>query len=272
MAPAADPTTPVADPTTPAAKPARNYDRFYFQTSIYTSHFHHDPKHDDHNHVLDAEYRFDKDEGDKVVDASGKDNHGTARGALLGEGRGGGKSRRFDGKGYLEVPKSASLNPAVASWTVEVTFQAEKPDGILLARGGRSNGYCLHLEGGKPVFTVVSQGRASRVVAGQAVGTDWVRVTARIAGVVPLRAPVRIIAADFDHADFAGFAYETLPGHPERGREAFYVTRTDGLVEFTVTAFSKPAAWYSRLGGPITHVVQNRYTNKYLLAMAIQPR
>jgi arylsulfatase A-like enzyme len=126
------------------------------------------------------EYRFDKDEGDKVMDDSGKDNHGTARGAPLAEGWDGGKARRFDGKGYLEVPKSASLNPAVAGWTVEVTFRAEKPDGILLARGGRSNGYCLHLEGGKPVFTVVSQGRASRVVAGQAVGTDWVRVTARI--------------------------------------------------------------------------------------------
>ncbi|NUP50484.1 MAG: DUF1990 domain-containing protein [Catenulispora sp.] len=99
-----------------------------------------------------------------------------------------------------------------------------------------------------------------------------VRVTARLAGIVPVPAPVRIIAADFDEADWAGFAYEALPGHPETGREAFYVTRTDGLVEFTVTAFSKPATWYSRLGGPITRIVQNRYTNKYLLAMAIQPR
>ncbi len=96
------------------------------------------------------------------------------------DGRGGGKARRFDGKGYIEVPKSASLNPAVAGWTIEVSFQADKPDGIVLARGGRSNGYCLHLENGKLVFTVVSQGRASRVVASQAVGTDWVRVSARI--------------------------------------------------------------------------------------------
>ncbi|NUR59698.1 MAG: DUF1990 domain-containing protein [Catenulispora sp.] len=98
------------------------------------------------------------------------------------------------------------------------------------------------------------------------------RLTARVAGVIPLRAPFRIIAADFEEADRAGYAYETLPGHPELGRESFYVTRTAGLVEFTVTAFSKPAVWYSRLGGPVTRIIQNRYTNKYLLAMAIRPR
>lgn len=98
------------------------------------------------------------------------------------------------------------------------------------------------------------------------------RLTARVAGLIPLRAPFRIVAADFDEADWAGYAYETLPGHPERGREAFYVTRADGLVEFTVMAFSQPAVWYSRLGGPVTRMIQNRYTNKYLLAMAVRPR
>jgi uncharacterized protein (UPF0548 family) len=98
------------------------------------------------------------------------------------------------------------------------------------------------------------------------------RLISRVAGVVPLRAPFRVVTADFDRADYAGYAYETLPGHPERGREAFYVTRGEGLVEFTVMAFSQPAVWYSRLGGPVTRIIQNRYTNKYLLAMAVRPR
>ncbi|MEY9930086.1 uncharacterized protein (UPF0548 family) [Catenulispora sp. GP43] len=98
------------------------------------------------------------------------------------------------------------------------------------------------------------------------------RLISRVAGVVPLRAPFRVVAADFDSTDHAGYAYETLPGHPERGREAFYVTRGEGLVEFTVMAFSQPALWYSRLGGPVTRIIQNRYTNKYLLAMAVSPR
>jgi uncharacterized protein (UPF0548 family) len=98
------------------------------------------------------------------------------------------------------------------------------------------------------------------------------QLISRVAGVVPLRAPFRVITAEFDSPDYAGYAYETLPGHPERGREAFYVTRGEGLVEFTVMAFSQPAVWYSRLGGPVTRIIQNRYTNKYLLAMAIRPR
>lgn len=95
------------------------------------------------------------------------------------------------------------------------------------------------------------------------------RLISRVAGVVPLSAPLRVIAADFDSARHAGYAYETLPGHPERGRESFYVTREEDSVEFTVTAFSQPALWYSRLGGPVTRIIQNRYTNKYLLAMKI---
>ena len=74
-----------------------------------------------------------------------------------------------------------------------------------------------------------------------------------------------------------GFAYETLPGHPENGKESFVVTRVrtpDGFDEvwFTVTAYSKPALWCSRLGGPVTRIIQNRHTNKYLRAMAIRPR
>ena len=98
------------------------------------------------------------------------------------------------------------------------------------------------------------------------------QLISRVAGVIPLRAPFRVVTAEFASADYAGYAYETLPGHPEDGREAFYVTRGEGLVEFTVMAFSKSVLWYSRLGGPVTRIIQNRYTNKYLLAMAVHPR
>ena len=94
----------------------------------------------------------------------------------------------------------------------------------------------------------------------------------RVAGVIPMRAPFRVVTAEFDSAEHAGYAYDALPGHPVRGREAFYVTRAEGLVEFTVMAFSQPALWYSRLGAPVTRIIQNRYANKYLLAMAVRPR
>ena len=127
--------------------------------------------------VLD--YRFDHDEGDKVVDASSHKNHGTAKGAPLAEGRAGHKARRFDGKGSIGVGKSPSLNPGVGAWTVEITFKSDAPEGIVLAHGGETNGYCLWLEGGRPAFTVVANRTASRVALQQKVTGEWTTVTAR---------------------------------------------------------------------------------------------
>ncbi len=126
------------------------------------------------------EYRFDKDDGDSIVDASGKNNNGTAKGVSLVEGRNGGKARRFDGNSYIDVPKSPSLNPAVGEVTIEATFKAEKGDGVVLAHGGRSNGYCLSLADGKPLFTMVAQGRRAQVSAPDSVVGRWVMVRASL--------------------------------------------------------------------------------------------
>jgi hypothetical protein len=148
--------------------------------------------------VLD--YRFDKDEGDKVIDASGKANHGHARNVPLAEGREGRKARRFESQGCIEVPKSPSLNPSVWSWTVEVTFKADAPDGILVAHGGAVLGYCLALEGGKPVFTVVGQKAQTRVAAADTATAAWTTVRAEITlqalslavnGAPPVSAPLK---------------------------------------------------------------------------------
>ncbi len=58
----------------------------------------------------------------------------------------------------------------------------------------------------------------------------------------------------------AGFAYGTLPGHPECGEEAFLVTLDEaGEVHLTVTAFSRPALWFTRVAGPLVPVVQRAY-------------
>lgn len=94
----------------------------------------------------------------------------------------------------------------------------------------------------------------------------------RVGGVLPLTAPVRICWTA-DSPEQAGFAYETLPGHPEDGRESFVVTRGVGAagfdeVWFTVSAYSRPASVLARLGGPVTRMVQLRYANKYLMAVA----
>ena len=65
-----------------------------------------------------------------------------------------------------------------------------------------------------------------------------------------------------------GFAYGTLPGHPKSGEERFSVElRRDGTVELTITAFSRPASWWSRLGSPVARLAQRRITERYLDAL-----
>jgi uncharacterized protein (UPF0548 family) len=63
-----------------------------------------------------------------------------------------------------------------------------------------------------------------------------------------------------DSDERIGFGYGTLSGHPECGEEAFVVQRdADGSVGFTVQAFSRPARWYTRAGGPMVPALQLAY-------------
>lgn len=83
----------------------------------------------------------------------------------------------------------------------------------------------------------------------------------------PIRIPCRVVYV-LDESDRAGFAYGTLPGHPESGEELFSVEiRPDGAVVAVVAAFSRPGRWYSRLGGPVARALQALMTRRYLAAM-----
>jgi uncharacterized protein (UPF0548 family) len=87
-----------------------------------------------------------------------------------------------------------------------------------------------------------------------------VDVTVTLAAVI--KAPCRVVWA-VEERRRAGWAYGTLAGHPESGEEAFLVERTgDGTVWLTVTAFSRPATWYARAGGPATRGFQHAYARR----------
>lgn len=89
-----------------------------------------------------------------------------------------------------------------------------------------------------------------------------------LVGLGPLRAPARVVYV-IDEEDRRGFAYGTLPGHPESGEELFAV-RYDpatGDVHAEVAAFSRHATWWSRLGSPVTSLAQRVITNRYLSAL-----
>jgi uncharacterized protein (UPF0548 family) len=88
------------------------------------------------------------------------------------------------------------------------------------------------------------------------------------AGPVRISAPCRVIYVVNDPSR-RGFAYGTLPGHPESGEEAFVVERhTDDTVTFTITAFSRPATLLARAAGPVGRIIQRRITSRYLQALA----
>ncbi len=82
-----------------------------------------------------------------------------------------------------------------------------------------------------------------------------------------LAAPCRIVSV-IDGQTRWGFAYGTLPGHPEQGEEAFVITISpDQTVVFEIEAFSRPAELLVRLSGPIGRGMQKGGTGGYLRAL-----
>jgi hypothetical protein len=128
------------------------------------------------------EYRFDKsgveNVVEKVIDTSGHNNSGVAKGLRTSGGRNGASAAKFDGRAYMDVPRSPSLNPAVGAWTVETIIKPDNPTGVILAQGGASYGYVLWLEGGRLRFTVVGSAKATQVESPTVVVGNWTTIRA----------------------------------------------------------------------------------------------
>ncbi|MBN1420697.1 MAG: PQQ-binding-like beta-propeller repeat protein [Planctomycetes bacterium] len=88
----------------------------------------------------------------------------------------------------IRVTKSASLNPAGKSVTVEAWVKAEKPGGVVIARGGANHGYALCLQGGKPRFAVRIDKEPAAAVAKESIVGRW----AHIAGVLTPEKELRL--------------------------------------------------------------------------------
>jgi len=102
------------------------------------------------------------------------------------------------------------------------------------------------------------------VVSADATAREGADVTLR-ARFGPLRivAPTRVVYV-IDEPDRRGFAYGTLPGHPESGEEAFVVERRGGSTFVEVRAFSRHGRWFTRLGAPFARHIQRRTTREYV--------
>jgi uncharacterized protein (UPF0548 family) len=126
---------------------------------------------------------------------------------------------------------------------------------------------------GRPAFERAADGLLSwqmhrgagfRITASASEVADGVTVLLRAGW---LAIPCRVVYA-LDETSRRGFAYGTLPGHPERGEEAFVVETNDtGEVRFRIWAFSRPASLLARAGGPLTRLAQQYATSRYVAAM-----
>jgi uncharacterized protein (UPF0548 family) len=82
--------------------------------------------------------------------------------------------------------------------------------------------------------------------------------------VVSVVAPCRIVRV-VDEPDRFGFAYASLPGHPERGEESFVVERAgDDTVRFRIRVVAEPATPLLRALTPLVTVAQRLAVRRYL--------
>lgn len=126
------------------------------------------------------------------------------------------------------------------------------PDAFAAAKA-RIDDWAGHRRAGA---TVVPAGAPIEVGTEVAIGLKavsvWVTACCRIVWTV-------------DEPDVYGFAYGTLPHHPESGEESF-VARMDeaGDVIIEITAFSRGNSVLTRAAGPIGRRIQARTVGRYL--------
>lgn len=89
-------------------------------------------------------------------------------------------------------------------------------------------------------------------------------------GPFQVTAPARVVYV-VDDLNRKGFAYGTLPGHPESGEESFIVEQTDdGSVWLEISAFSRPANAFWWIVSPVLRLTQAYYTRRYFESLSGQ--
>jgi uncharacterized protein (UPF0548 family) len=87
-------------------------------------------------------------------------------------------------------------------------------------------------------------------------------------GSFSIKSPVRVVYV-VDEPNRKGFAYGTLPGHPESGEESWIVDQTDdGSVWLTIRSFSRPSTplWWSVY--PVLRFMQWYYNARYFRSLS----
>lgn len=90
---------------------------------------------------------------------------------------------------------------------------------------------------------------------------------------IGVAAPCEVLVSEVTGTQ-ATFCYRALPGHPVAGEERFHLQwiPTEGIegggrLVATVSAYSRPVAWYTKWGGPVARAAQRYFAKRYARAM-----
>lgn len=173
------------------------------------------------------------------------------------------------GRWHSSAVDFAKLNAQPLTYEeVGATARPELPDGYkhIAVAAEIGSGRRRFEEAGAAVLRYgMQRGSGVSVQASSDVAAVGTVVVVRLG---PIKAPCRVVYV-VDEPDRRGFAYGTLPGHPESGEELFSVRYDpdDETVYAEVRAFSRSATWWSRLGAPVTSLGQRVMTRRYLRAL-----
>ncbi|MEP6478833.1 MAG: DUF1990 domain-containing protein [Rhodoglobus sp.] len=166
---------------------------------------------------------------------------------------------QFPPEGYRPVERRARIGHGDArfefAWVAAMSWGIQRGSGFRIRHADRPGGQPEHVLYGPDGTELLMPGDTVELVI--PLGPFGVRAPARVVYVV-------------DEPTRKGFAYGTLPGHPEDGEEAFVVDqRDDGSVWITIRAFSRPANRFWWTVYPVLRLVQEYYTRRYLRALAV---
>lgn len=186
---------------------------------------------------------------------------------------------RYPPAGYRPIERTARIGHGEARY--EYAWLAALTWGIQ-----RNSGFRVTLTDAPPEVSEASYTPISFDEAGEPIapttltdadevvyGADGTRLlapgdTALLGIGLGIKFPVRVIYV-VDEPRRRGFAYGTLPGHPEDGEESWLVEhRDDDSVWITIRAFSRPANRWWWAVYPVLRVMQEYYTRRYLRALA----
>ena len=181
---------------------------------------------------------------------------------------------RYPPAGYRAIERTARIGHGAARF--EYACVAALTWGIQRRSGFRIEPIEAPAEASIP-YSIESDA-LSESITGEALygpdGTQYLRpgdtaqLVIPVVGPIVVTAPARVVYL-IDEPKRKGFAYGTLPGHPEDGEEAFIVSQhEDESVWLTIRAFSRPSSrkWWAVY--PALRVAQEFYTRRYLRALA----